>query len=113
MEKKFEYLLVAVIFIGLMMFFYFFLYLPTTFKGISAVKSNEQPSKYINISEQQLNLYPHLIQAIHNPGDSVETPENEWRTVYDFLKSHDSWYIQYDGEYYHILLINSDVVITQ
>jgi hypothetical protein len=77
------------------------------YKGISVEKSTEPPSDYINISEQQLNLYPHLRQAIDNPGTTVETPEKKWHDVCNFLQSHDTWDIHYDGGYYHVLLITS------
>jgi hypothetical protein len=107
MKKKFEYIVITVIIVGLMLFFYFFIYLESMYNGVNAMQLPEQPSVYINISEEQLNQYPPFRQALLNPGRTVDVSEQQWQKISDFLRSQPTWDVYYSGKYYRIALITT------
>lgn len=84
--------------------FFIYLYLTTDMScGINVEILNSEPETYIEITEEEINMFPHLKKAILLK-THVETPYEEFNGLYDFLNEHDSWNILYQDEYYHILL---------
>ena len=84
--------------------FFIYLYLTTDIScGITVEILNGEPETYIEITEEEINMFPHLKKAILLK-TNVETPYEEFYDLYDFLNEHDSWNIFYQDEYYNILL---------
>jgi hypothetical protein len=70
---------------------------------ILAENLDEIPDDFINLTEEQLERFPHLQQAINLTGEHVGTPSDEWYELKEFFK--DSFkYIEYKGEYYYVRL---------
>jgi hypothetical protein len=104
MKKNIKYLVIASVLIIAIVSFYFFLYLPTSgSKAVDVLKLKEQPPMYMNLSEQQLNLYPPLRQAL-NSGHYVDVPNKEWNELFNLLETND-FYIKYNGSYYRVNFI--------
>ncbi len=70
---------------------------------IYAEKMNEKPEKFINISEQQMEQFPHLKLAINQTDSHIEPPTDEWNELRDFLGETYA-YIHYQSEYYYVRL---------
>ena len=71
---------------------------------IGASRVDEEPEVYINITEQQMENYPHLQKAIESEGESIDIPYEEFNKVKDLLNSNDTKFIKYKNEYYRIFL---------
>lgn len=67
--------------------------------GINKI-SGEHPNS-VNMTEEQMNNFPHLKEAILT-NHSVVTPQEEMNRLRDFLKSYDTEIIQYRNEYYEV-----------
>lgn len=70
---------------------------------IYAEKMNIKPKKFINISEQQMEQFPHLKRAINQTDSHVEPPTDEWNDLRDFFGDMYA-YICYQSEYYYVRL---------
>jgi hypothetical protein len=79
-----------------------FLYVHGYEKFVIAEKLNEKPENYMNISDQQMTVFPHLKEAINNSGEYVSIPEEEWRQLKNLLESQNTMFIEYQSEYYDI-----------
>ena len=64
---------------------------------IDAEKVYEIPDNYVEISDEQMNDFPHLKEAI-NTGDGVETPKEEFSNLFDLLDAKDTKFIKYNDE---------------
>ena len=79
--------------------------MPTQY--IDAEKLYEIPDDYVELSEEQMNDFPHLKEAI-NIGDGVETPKAEFNTLFELLYAEDTKNIKYNDEYYEIGFVCAD-----
>ncbi len=77
--------------------------------GFFAEKLEEEPNSYVNISENQMQQFPHLKEAILNNG-TAETPYEELDEVRNFLDDKDTRNIKYQNEYYKIRFVYSEGV---
>jgi hypothetical protein len=68
---------------------------------ISAHKLDTEVASYVNMTEQQIEKFPHLKEAVLN-NKSVETPLEEFNEVRGILEFEDTNFIKYQNEYYEI-----------
>ena len=67
---------------------------------------NDIPNHFINISDNQLNTYPHLQQALNYPDDMIKIPRDEYYQLKAFF--HDSYsYIFYNQTYFYVRLFGA------
>ena len=72
-------------------------------------KWDKEPDDFINISEQQMEQFPGLKEAINSSEIMVEISSDEWYELRDLFfghygQGHYGGDIKYQGEYYHITL---------
>ena len=70
-------------------------------RGIQTDKISEQPENSVNMTEQQMEKFPHLKESILKD-DPVHTPDDELirlRAILDFFNTS---IIKYQNEYYTI-----------
>jgi len=70
-------------------------------QGFRVYRISEEPTNYVNMTEQQMQHFPHLKEAILT-NTSIETPREEFYEFKDFLESKNTEFIQYQNEYYEI-----------
>jgi len=70
---------------------------------IFAEKLDEEPDNFINISEQQMEQFPGLKEAINSTEEMVEISSDEWYKLKDFFQGYDA-YMEYQGKYYYVRL---------
>lgn len=69
-------------------------------RGFLAVELKETPEEFITISDEQMDNFPHLREAILS-GEIVITPLEEYKELSNLLK--DISNIQYMDKFYEIL----------
>lgn len=70
---------------------------------IYAEKINDKSKEFVNISEQQMEQFPHLKQALNQTDSYIEPPNDEWNEIREFFG--DTYaYIHYQNEYYYVRL---------
>ena len=70
---------------------------------IYAEKINDESKEFVNISEQQMEQFPHLKQALNQTDSYIEPPNDEWNEIREFFG--DTYaYIHYQNEYYYVRL---------
>jgi len=70
-------------------------------QGVSVDIISEEPANYVNFTEEQMNNFPHLKQAILTNG-GVETPWDEQNRLRGILDFFDTQIIQYQNKYYEV-----------
>jgi hypothetical protein len=76
-------------------------------QGVYANKVSVEPSNYVNMTEQQMEKFPHLKQAILM-NESVESPQEELIELWTILDFFDAEIIKYQNEYYEIGFVAAD-----
>lgn len=66
---------------------------------IDAEILDEEPDEYINITEEQMNDFPHLKEAIQSD-TYVKTPRDEYLALDNFLSEIRN--IKYDNKFYKV-----------
>ena len=80
---------------------------PTT--GIGVKKLNRTPSKFINMTEEQMQLFPLLKEAVQtNKLVEVASPSDEIEQLYGIFRYFDTRFICYQNEYYEISIHYAD-----
>ena len=69
---------------------------------ISPKKLNEKPDNFVNMTEEQMQNFPHLKEAIHMNKSIDITGSNEEAKLRGILEYFDTYYICYRNEYYEI-----------
>ena len=69
-------------------------------RGFQAVELEETPEEFIKISDEQMNDFPHLREAILS-GKIVITPLEEYKKLSNLLEGTDN--IQYMDKFYLVL----------
>ncbi len=70
-------------------------------KWISAHRLQTAPDKFVIITEEELNQYPALKEAIRSQG-IVKVKADEWKRTDDFLDQKGSRFVKVGKEYYEI-----------
>lgn len=68
---------------------------------IRAERIFQKPQNYINLTQQEIEKYPHLIEAFNSSGRTIEIPSDEWYALKDFFGGY-SKYISYQDRYYYV-----------
>lgn len=72
---------------------------------ITVEKLQSEPETYFMMSNETVNDFPHLKQALNSLGSHINTPDEEFDRLYGLLnKEHDTNFIQYNGDFYKIKL---------
>ena len=70
-------------------------------QGFQVHRISEEPTNYVNMTEEQMNNFPHLKEAILT-NKSVETPQEEMNRLRGILEFFDTEIIKYQNEYYDV-----------
>jgi hypothetical protein len=70
---------------------------------IYAERIFQKPQNYINLTQQEIEKYPHLIEALNTTDRHIETPSDEWYALKDFFGGYFK-YISYQDKYYYVRL---------
>ena len=70
--------------------------------GVMAVELDEMPEEFITMSEEQMDNFPHLKEAISS-GKIVTTPLEEYKEISNLLE--DIRNIQYMDKFYKIMFV--------
>jgi len=76
-------------------------------QGFRVYRISEEPINYVNMTEEQMNNFPHLKEAILT-NKSVETPQEEMNRLRGVLEYYNTDYISYQNEYYEIGFYSAD-----
>ena len=71
-------------------------------QGIDVQKISGEHPNSVNMTEEQMNNFPHLKEAILTNSTGGEIPKEEWSQLQGVLMFFDTWIIQYQNEYYEI-----------
>jgi len=93
--------LAALFGISTILFFVFFSGCVFSERNIRATKLDDEPHNYINITEEQMNNFPHLKEAIIT-NKAIQTPQQEFQDLDDLLRSEFTSNIKYQNEYYEV-----------
>jgi len=78
-------------------------------QGIRALKQNRGSGNSVNMTEEQMNNFPHLKEAIlTNKTIEVASPSEEMSRLRGILEFFDTEIIQYQNEYYEIRIYFAD-----
>jgi hypothetical protein len=72
-------------------------------QGLRVLKISEEPKYYVNMTENQMQNFPHLKVAILT-NESIEIPREEFHELSELLKSENTKFIRYQTEYYELFL---------
>ena len=75
--------------------------------AIRATHLSEIPEDYVDITEEQIVSFPHLLQALSS-NSSIITPKTEFDQVRTFLMNDTEHAIRYLDEYYVITFVFAD-----
>jgi len=70
-------------------------------QGFRVYRISKEPTNYVNMTEEQMNNFPHLKEAILT-NKSVETPQEEMSRLRGILVFFDTEIIKYHNEYYDV-----------
>ncbi len=76
-------------------------------KWIEAEKMDFVPDEYAVVSEEELNEYPALKEAIESSGSSIKADSEEWTRTAEFLDEKGSYEIKVGDDYYWISFITA------
>jgi len=76
-------------------------------QGICANKLDEIPDNFVNMSEQQMDEFPHLKEAVISQ-ECFDTPKEEFNALTDLLDTTATGFIKYKDEYYEIWFVYGD-----
>jgi len=71
-------------------------------QGISVHKISGEHQNSVNMTEEQINNFPHLKEAILTNNSGGDIPKDEWSELKGVLEFFDTEIIQYQNEYYEI-----------
>lgn len=91
----------AAMFLISIAFFAWSAYTEVNIKWISAQRLQTVPDKFVIITEEELNQYPALKEAIRSQ-NGVKVKVDEWQRTIDFLDQKGSRIIKVGEEYYEI-----------
>ena len=75
---------------------------------IKAEKLDEEPNDYVNMTEELMEEFPHVKEAVLNQSTYIDTPYTEFSKFFNFLKKEDTEFIKYQNEYYKIWFASED-----
>jgi len=70
-------------------------------QGLRVHRIPEEPTNYVNMTEEHMKYFPHLKEAILTD-KSVETPQEEMNRLRGILKFFDTEIIKYQNDYYEV-----------
>ena len=70
-------------------------------QGFRLYRISEEPTNYVNMTDEQMNNFPHLKKAILT-NKSVETTQEEISQLRGILEYFDTDIIKYQNEYYEV-----------
>lgn len=91
----------AAMFLVSVAFFAWGAYEEVNIKWIDAQRLQKAPDKYVIITEDELNQYPALKEAIKSQS-VVKVKADEWKRTIDFLDQKGSRFVKMGEEYYEI-----------
>jgi hypothetical protein len=71
-------------------------------QGISVHKISGEHPNTVNMTEEQMNRFPHLKEAILSNTSGREIPREEWDELRGILEFFDTQVIRYQDKYYEI-----------
>jgi hypothetical protein len=71
-------------------------------QGISVHKISGEHPNSVNMTEEQMNRFPHLKEAILTNTSGGEVPREEWDELRGTLEFFDTQVIRYQDKYYEI-----------
>jgi hypothetical protein len=71
-------------------------------QGISVHKISGEHPNSVNMTEEQINNFPHLKEVILTNKSGGDIPKDEWSELKGVLEFFDTEIIQYQNEYYEI-----------
>ena len=71
-------------------------------QGISVHKISGEHQNSVNMTEEQINNFPHLKEAVLTNKSGGDIPKDEWSELKGVLEFFDTEIIQYQNEYYEI-----------
>ena len=77
-------------------------------QGISVHKISGEHPNSVNMTEEPMNKFPHLKEAILTNDSGGEIPKDEWSELRGLLEFFDTETIQYQNEYYEITFTVAD-----
>ncbi len=77
--------------------------------GCYAEKLDEEPDSYVNITEYQMQQFPHLKEAILT-NITIDISYEELNKIRDFLDNNDTQCIKYQNDFYKIRFLYSEGV---
>jgi len=77
-------------------------------QGFYATMLDDQPTEYINVSEDRIPLFPYLKEAFQNPSKSISVPQPEFYGIRGVIFLHDIDVFYYDRTYYQVDLWFAD-----
>ena len=76
-------------------------------QGFRVHSISEEPTNYVNMTEEQMNNFPHLKEAILT-NKYVEAPHEEMNRLRGILEFFDTEIIKYQNEYYDVGFWSAD-----
>lgn len=76
-------------------------------QGFGVHRISEEPTNYVNMTEEQMNNFPHLKEAILT-NKLVKTPQEEMSRLRGILEFFDIEFIKYQNEYYDVGFWSAD-----
>ena len=76
-------------------------------QGFRVHRITKEPINYVNMTQEQMNKFPHLKEAILI-NKSVETPQEEMSRLIGIIEYFNTEYICYQNEYYEIRIYSAD-----
>ncbi len=105
MKKEYKFLIAAALIIIISVAAYFFIpqFFEGTFdKSITAIELVEEPEIYFNVTEQHMERFPHLKEAINSTEKHIKVPTNEWEELIYLLENYNTKYVKYQDKFYEI-----------
>ena len=76
-------------------------------QGFQVRRISEEPTNYVNMTEEHMNNFPHLKETILT-NKLVETPQEEMNRLRGILDFFDTEIIKYQNEYYDVGFWSAD-----
>jgi uncharacterized protein (UPF0333 family) len=106
MKKEYKFLIAAALMTIILVAAYFFIpqFFEGTFdKSITAIELVEEPDIYFNVTEQHMDQFPHLKEAINSTEEHIKVTIKEWEELIQLFDNYNTKYIKYQDKYYEIL----------
>ena len=97
--------------VAIILLFFLMIYQPGAGMYVRADIIINPPEKYVEISLLELDKYPHVKEAVNNPGEDIKLPFDHTESITNFgkiLMDNDTQNIKVGDEYYKIDRYSAD-----